>query len=238
MNGFYDEAAVYDLLHARDTEAELDAVLALHARFGNGGRRVLEPACGTGRYLAALAARGFAAAGYDLNPRALAFARRRLEGLGVRLTKAGMTSFIEAGAYDLAFSTLSSFRHLLTQQDALRHLRLTARSLAPGGVYVIGLDLADYASAQDDEETWEAADKGMSVRHVALSLAPDARRRRERIINFVTVAEGGRERLVESSYDLRSYDRGQWESLIAASALRILGSERALGGESFVLGAR
>ncbi|MBI2363309.1 MAG: hypothetical protein HYV15_08020, partial [Elusimicrobia bacterium] len=67
---------------------------------------------------------------------------------------------------------------------------------------------------------------------------PDARRRRERIINFVTISQEGRERLVESSYDLRSYDRGQWESLIAGSALRILGAEHALGGELYALGRR
>lgn len=238
MNGFYDEAAVYDLLHGADTASELDAVLAAFGRLGNGGRRVLEPACGTGRYLAALAARGYEAVGYDSNPRALAFARRRLKGSSARAVRGEMTSFAGNGVFDLAFSTLSSFRHLLTQRDALRHLRLTAGSLAPGGVYIVGIDLADYASGQDDEETWEASGGGMRVSHVMLSLAPDKRRRRERIVNFVAVSEDGRERLIESCYDLRSYDLREWESLIAASSFRILGAERALGGELYVMGPR
>lgn len=236
MSAFYDEAEVYELLHAGDSGAELDAVLAQNEAYGNGGRRVLEPACGTGRYLALLAARGFEATGYDTNPRALAFARRRLKGLGARVLRSDMTAFCEEGSYDLAFSTLSSFRHLLTRRDALRHLRLTARSLRPGGVYVVGLDLADYACAQDDEEVWEAAAGARRVRHVMLSLAPDARRRRERILNFVTVSEGGKERLVESSYELRSYDRGQWDSLVAGAGLRVFGRSGGLGGELYTLG--
>ena len=236
MSGFYDEAEVYDLLHAGDTGAELEGVLTQFSLYGNGGRRVLEPACGTGRYLAELAARGFQASGYDANPRALAFARRRLKGTGARVLRADMTAFCEEASYDLAFSTLSSVRHLLAGRDALRHLRLTARSLGPGGVYVVGLDLADYGAAQDDEEVWEAGAAGVRLRHVMLALAPDARRRRERILNFVTVREGGRERLLESAYDLRSYDRGQWESLVKSAGLRVLGRSGGLGGELYTLG--
>lgn len=221
---FYDAAACYDLLHAADTEAELSAVLELHTRFGNGGRRVLEPACGTGRYLEALARRGFTALGYDTNRNVLAFARRRLRpwGAAAGAVRGDMRAFRRPGAFDLAFNTLGSIRHLLTQGDALRHLRAVARSLRPGGLYVVGLDLTDYSSAQDDEETWEASRDGVRVRHVMVSLAP-RRDRRETILNFVTVTEKGRERVLESAYPLRSYDAGEWRALIAASPFRLAG---------------
>jgi SAM-dependent methyltransferase len=223
-SAFYDEAAWYDFLHAPDTDGELDAVLALEERWGNGGRRCLEPACGTGRYLEALARRGWEATGYDANSRALAFARRRLAGTGARALRGDMRSYREPAAYDLAFCTLSSIRHLLREDEIRRHLRRTAASLRPGGIYVVGLDLADYGAAFDDEETWEVSRDGRSARHVMEVFAPDARRRRERILNFVMVQEGGEKRLLRSEYELRSYDLKQWLATVAGAGLRVLAS--------------
>ena len=50
-----------------------------------------------------------------------------------------------------------------------------------------------------------------------MSIPPEPGTRRERIINFVTE----KKRLLESSYDLRSYSAAELEELIAKTPLKI-----------------
>lgn len=212
----YADPELYDALHADGTADEvwlLDRVARLH---GNGGKAALEPACGTGRYMAGLLRRGWLTHGYDLSPRMVAYARRRLSrwGARARVERGDMVSFKPKRAYDLAFNLLSTFRHLLSEREALSHLRRTEAALNPGGLYVLGLDLASYGNDQADEETWTTRRGGREFTHVMMTLPPEPRRRRERIINFVTSPAGSRARVLESSYDLRSYDPEELALLI------------------------
>lgn len=210
---FYADPALYDLIHAEGTDDEvwlLDRLAGLH---GNGGRSALEPACGTGRYLAGLLRRGWTVAGYDLSPRMVAYARERLAKWGARadVRRGDMAAFRPGKAYDLAFNLLSTFRHLMTDAAAVAHLRNTYDALNPGGIFVLGLDLAVYGRDLPDEETWTARRGGRTIRHVMMTLPPERRARRERIINFVHQGKG---KVLESSYDLRSYDASQIAALI------------------------
>lgn len=215
----YDAPAWYDLLHEEGSADEAGLIADLHKLWGNGGKAFLEPACGTGRLLARLTTRGFRLTGYDLSRKAATFARKRCPAAEVVV--ADMTSFIRPEAFDLAFNLVGTFRHLMSDQAALKHLRKTAASLRRGGIYIVQLDLADYTHAHDDEETWTARARGRRIDHAMLCLAPDRKKRREHIINFLTLREKGRQRLLKSEYDLRSYDLPQWKALIARSPFRI-----------------
>lgn len=216
---FYDLPAVYDAIHLPDTRLEADGLSAVLRAHRPSCQSLLEPACGTGRYLEFFANAGFSVTGYDVNARALAFARRRLLGKTAAVVKSSMTDYVRPKAFDAAFSLIGTFRHLLTEKDALRHLRLTAQSLRPGGLYVIGLDLVDYADNLPDEEGFEVIRNGRKLQHLYMTLPPDEKERRERIINFVTVDH----RVLQDEYDLRSYDAKQWRRLIAASPFRLAG---------------
>ncbi|MEK7857656.1 MAG: class I SAM-dependent methyltransferase [Elusimicrobiota bacterium] len=220
---FYDLPVWYDLIHAEGTGDEVWLLERLFAAHGNGGRSWLEPACGTGRLLAGLARRGWELTGYDANERALAFARQRLKRWAgrVRLLKGRMETFKDSARFDCAFNLMSTFRHLLTDKVALAHLRSTAASLRPGGLYIIGLDLADYRYPDPDEETAYASAKGRKAWHVMMTLPAEKRRRRERILNFLTLRDKSGERAVESHYDLRSYDLREWKALLAKSPFRL-----------------
>lgn len=205
----YDEPRLYEKIHREGTAEEVSLVLDLLHLHGNGGKRLLEPACGTGRLLAALARKGYTVGGYDLSEPALEYAKKRLARAGGRIWKGDMRSFQAPGRWDAAFNLIGTIRHLMTDADVLSHLKRTAAALAPRGLYIVGLDLVDYALAEDDEETWPG--------HVMMSLAPDRKRRRERIINFVE--DGGK--VFESSYDLRSYSLEQWRALLAKSPFEV-----------------
>ncbi len=217
----YADPELYDALHAAGTDDEVWLLDRIARRHGNGGRAALEPACGSGRYLAGLLRRGWRAHGYDLSPAMVAYARRRLAKWKdrARVDRGDMTSFKPARTYDLAFNLLSTFRHLLTQKDALAHLRLMEGALNPGGLFILGLDLAAYGQDAPDEETWTARLRGRTLTHVMMTLPPDARRRRETIINFVT--PGPRGRVLKSAYDLRSYDADELTRLLLRTRLSL-----------------
>ena len=72
----YERPEAYDIVFDIDTEAECDFLEAIHARHGrSSARRVLEPACGTGRLLRALTRRGWETTGFDHSEDMLEFAR-------------------------------------------------------------------------------------------------------------------------------------------------------------------
>ena len=220
----YADPALYDLVHAQGTDDEVWLLDWLAKTHGCGIKTALEPACGTGRYLAAFLRRGWSVAGYDLSPKMLAFARARLAKGGgrVKLWRGDMTKFRPAGRYGLIFNLLSTFRHLMTDKDALAHLSRLAPALEPGGIVVLGLDLAEYGAEEPDEEVWECRQGRRRAKHIVMTLPASRAARRERIINFVTVpAGGGRERVLESAYDLRSYDAAELRRLIDRSPLRL-----------------
>jgi len=219
LPALYRDAALYDLIHMGGTGDEVWLLDHLAQRHGNGGKTALEPACGSGRYLAGLLRRGWTVTGYDLSTEMVKFARARLSRWGKKETivRGEMTSFRSKKKFDLVFNLLSTFRHLMTDRQALAHLRLSAQALNPGGVYILGLDLTLYGEDLPDEEVWTTWSRGREVRHVMMTLPPGKKRRRERIINFVD--SGGK--LLESSYDLRSYDAVQLKALLERSPFQL-----------------
>ena len=219
----YADPALYELIHAEGTDDEVWLLDRLAQTHGNGGKAALEPACGTGRYLAGLARRGWTVTGYDASEGMVRFARRRLAPFGARakVLRGDMRSFEPPRKADLAFNLLSTFRHLMDDQDALAHLKVTAAALNPGGIFVLGLDLAAYGHEEPDEEVWTARKGARTARHVMMTLPADRRRRRERVINFVFT---GARKPLESAYDLRSYDADELRALLAKSPFELAAS--------------
>lgn len=223
---FYDCPQWYDIVHAKGTAAEVDQLVRINRRFGNGGKRWLEPACGTGRHLRVLAQRGYEATGYDSSAVMLDYARARLaaRGLRARLHRGDMATFARSAAFDLVFNLINTFRHMLDPLDALAHLNCIARSLHPRGVYVLGLDLVDYDDPDHGEEVWAARRGSCKVCHVMFNLPPDRRRRRERIINHLIVDRPSGRACFESHYDLLSYNLAEWLNLLEESELECVGA--------------
>ena len=238
LPSIYADPALYDLVHAEGTDDEVWLLTRLAELHGCGIKTALEPACGTGRYLAGLLRRGWTVEGYDTASGMLAFARKRLAGWGKRakVVRGEMSSFRPSRKFGLIVNVLSTFRHLMTEREALSHLRLMAGALEPGGIFVLGLDLSAYGEDVPDEEVWECRQGGRRAKHVVMSLPPEPGTRRERIINFVTARQGGKETVLESSYDLRSYSAAEIAALIDKSPLRVAavygydGKPAALGG--------
>ena len=164
---WYDYPAYYDLAMRSETPLEADFIEAACRKYCPfPARRLLEPACGTGRLVAEMAARGYAAVGFDLNESALAYLRRRLARRGLRgeVFAADMADFTLAEPVDAAYNTFDSFRHLLDEQSAQRHLECVAASLRPGGIYILGLHLLPPDADLECTERWTARTPARGLR--------------------------------------------------------------------------
>jgi len=75
----YDYPQYYDIAFQAYTQREADFIEAACRKYCPfDARRFLEPACGTGRLITALAARGYQVTGFDISRPALSYLRRRL----------------------------------------------------------------------------------------------------------------------------------------------------------------
>jgi hypothetical protein len=139
-----------------------------------------------------------------------------------------MRSFVLAarGRATLALCTINTIRHLGSDGALLEHLACVRRSVVRGGVYVVGISMAMPGMEGPTEDVWEGRRGKTRVTQVISYLPPEVRRGRgarvERVISHVRAEGAGRDRVVDSSYWLRTYTRAQWRRVIARSGWEVL----------------
>lgn len=226
--GWYEHPEYYEAIFGADSAREVDFLEQVSARYGTGGARWLEPACGSGRLLAEGARRGLRLAGYDVSRAMLEHARRRLRGSGrrrVTLYRARMEAFCPpalAGRFDLAFNLVSTFRYLSSEGAALSHLQCTRRLLKAGGLYVVGLHVTDYGRTHVERERWVGEVAGRRVVCNTREWPPDARRRRSRMRNRLRVTGRSEDLLIETEWFFRTYDGPQIQRLVRRAGFQLV----------------
>jgi SAM-dependent methyltransferase len=220
----YAEPALYDALHARGTAAEARALVRLAAAFAPRARGVwLEPACGTGRLLVALAGMGERAVGVEIDPGMAAFAaarlRRRELSRRARVVVGDMRDVsvaVGTGRVRAAFCLDNSVRHLRSDAAMVEHLRSVRAALAPGGVYLVGVSLLPEGGGFPSEHVAEGRLGRTAVRQVVEFTPPEPGSRVEWALSAVSVGE----RVLTARYPLRTYTPGQWAGVVRRSGLR------------------
>ena len=217
---YYDLPVLYDVALRGDTARETAFLAGVLDRHGDGPCDAgLEPACGTGRLLVALAARGHRMAGCDLSEPALRHLRRRLKrrGLTADLALADMADFDLPGPFDFAFCTFSTFRHLLTEEHAVAHLRCVARHLRPGGLYVLGLHLYRAEADYNQRDRWTIDYRRIHVEAEVTVDRLDVPGRREHLTTTLHVRRPSGRFDHRSRTELRLYTLEQFEHTLAAA---------------------
>ncbi|HWG34297.1 MAG TPA: class I SAM-dependent methyltransferase [Gemmatimonadaceae bacterium] len=145
----YDEwAATYDTSPNPQTLLEYEDVMALLAP--RPGERILDAACGTGRYTAAIAERGATVIGVDFSERMLAEARRRLPNIELRLGDLTKPLGLPASSFD-AVVCGQALKHLSSLDQPFAEF---ARLLRPSGRLVFSvthpdMNWTDYEMSRD-----------------------------------------------------------------------------------------
>lgn len=226
---WYAHPLYYDIVFGGDTGMEVDFLEEVYRHYGRTGCKdeatILEPACGTGRLAFELARRGHQVDGFDLSSSMLKYARSQRKALPpdlrkrVSLRAARMESFRpRPGRYDLAFCLLSTIKYLLTEDHALSHLKRVSRSLKPGGLYVIGIHLADYRRRLNDHEQWIGEQDGVRVVCDTTTGPADPDTRLEDLTNRLVVNRAGHRRTetIKTRWKCRTYDAAELKALLAA----------------------
>jgi SAM-dependent methyltransferase len=165
----YEHPEYYDIAFSWDVGREIEffgRVFGEQVPFAV--RRILEPCCGTGRFLLALPRHGYAVVGYDVNPGVVEYARRRIDERGdpamARAEVGDMVSARYERAFDAALNSINSLGYLHSDDDIVSHFANTGASLKPGGVYIVHISCAWDGRPGLDHNSWVMERDGVSVR--------------------------------------------------------------------------
>jgi SAM-dependent methyltransferase len=217
QQSWYDSPECYDIAFDSETGPEADFLEAAFRKYCSYPvRRLLEPACGTGRLVCEMAARGYRVTGLDLSDRSLDYLRRRLarRRLQAEILRADMADFRLAKTVDAAYNTFDGFRHLITEESARRHLQCVAQCVRPGGIYILGFHLLPPDAAEECTERWTERRGGTEVTTTLRVLATDRRRRMETIRISLLVRRRGQEHRLRDEFPLRMYTATQFRKLL------------------------
>jgi SAM-dependent methyltransferase len=237
---------MYELAFAyRDIPAEVDAVLAWHARHGGPSppRTALELAAGPAAHAIELARRGVEVSALDNAPVMGTYARSQAgrAGVGLETVQADMTRFDLGTRVDLALCMCDSASHLLDLDAMVEHLRAVAAHLHRGGVYVLELAhpsdfLAPKARTRD---RWRLTRQGRRVDVHWKALPVDPVTQLERSTLRVRVRNGDATQTLSEDLLLRRWTVAEIEAAVRlASGLQIAEWVGGFAGETLENGWR
>lgn len=217
---WYDTPLYYDIVFDDGTVKEADFLEGAFMRYAGKGKRLLEPACGSGRLALEMARRGWQVSGFDGNAHMIAFAKERMAsaGLKARLWEDWMQSFelpkSVKGSFDMAHCLVSTFKYLHTEKDAAECLRRVAASLRTGGIFFLGLHLTDYEAGKEEHERWVARRGSIEVICNTHTWPADRAKRLEALRTRLQITDSGRKHLQETHWQFRTYNAAQLKSLL------------------------
>lgn len=214
MSLYGEHADLYDIAFDWDVSDEAGW---LEERLGPDCRIVLEPGCGSGRMLEALARRGLHVVGIDNSAKMLELARERVAGLSAEACRADMTDFDLGRTFDGAVCPINTLMHL-TRDGTAAHLRAMAAALRPGARYLVQLGVV--AEGDAPVSRWEAERDGM---HLVVIWAPESRdtgRGVELHRSTIEITSGPRtgERH-EEVHEMTYWDHAGWRSAVEDAGL-------------------
>jgi len=224
---WYAEPLYYDIVFDQGTTQEASFLEAMVARYGQSkSRQALEPACGSGRLVEALAQRNWHVTGFDLSTEMLEMAQQRIDQAKLNpqasLVQASMAEFSLGNNFGLAWNLVSTFRYLASDEDAQNHLHCMADALDIGGIYVLGLHLSDYTYDKIQHERWVAQRDDIKVVCNIRSWPADRETRTEpcraRLVVTGDSAHSQPMRKLETCWKFRTYDLGELLALLESES--------------------
>ncbi len=219
QTNWYDYPRYYDLAFRSETRREADFIEAACRKYCPfEARRLLEPACGTGRLVTELAARGYQMTGFDLSRPALDYLRRRLarRRLSARVFEADMADFRLAAPVDAAFCPVNTFRHLLSEQAARSHLECVAAALRPAASTSSASISAARRIGRGRRTLDRAAWADASDRDVARAWRPTAAAGSSGSASACSCVRMGEEIRLRDEFSFRMYTARQFRRLLAS----------------------
>ena len=121
------------------------------------GARLLDLGCGPGRHSLEFARRGYRVTGVDRTAAYLKMAREQAEreGLSVEFVQADMREFCRPNEFDAAINMYTAFGYFEDPEDDVRVASQVARSLCPGGGFLIDTHGKESLARIYRDKTWK-----------------------------------------------------------------------------------
>jgi len=115
---------------------------------------ILEPMCGTGRFLIPLLEQGYDVTGFDYSPHMMDVCRKKCENLGLKasLFEASFETISLQDTYNLIFIPSSSFCLLTTEKQIDNALAFISEHLKPNGKFVF--EVETLWAVDESQGTW------------------------------------------------------------------------------------
>jgi len=218
----YDSPEIYDVAFGWDLELELTFVEScLRRHVVDPVRRILEPACGTGRILLPLASRGYDVLGYDQSPEMVAFAAAKIARLGGRVMRGDMASFRPPGVFDAAINLVNSMGYLLEDEAVASHLLRVGEAVRPGGVYLVQLSYGGEPPEQAAFGPWPNARAGLRTELTWRVVHEDPAARRSYQECRITARRGDQVRVLEEPHVLRYWTQEDFDRIVERSEFEL-----------------
>lgn len=192
---------------------------------------ILEPMCGTGRFLIPLLERGYSVTGFDYSPHMLAICRKKCQerGLPAHVMEATFETFSLPDTYSLIFIPSSSFCLLTTCEQAIQALQFISNHLKSGGKFVFEIETLKAVSESQGiwKGKWVTKSDGSKI--VINTLAQfDAISRIETVLcRYELWEENVISRIEVENFCLKLYEPLEMELLLKQCGLEIIGKWQA-----------
>lgn len=188
---------------------------------------ILEPMCGTGRFLIPLLERGYAVTGFDYSPHMLDVCRRkcqerRLTGI---LQEATFATFSSQERYNLIFIPSGSFCLLTTPHQAVEALDFIFKHLKPGGKFVFEIDTLKGVGTHEGiwKGSWVSRSDGSKIALNTLSRFDPISQIETTLCRYELWEENKITRTEVEDFRLRLYDPLEIGRLLGQHGLEMLG---------------
>ena len=144
------------------------------------------------------------------------FSKKRMKKHPAHLWVDRMESFSVPGKvkFPLAHTLVSTFKYLLTEEQAEAHLQRVAECVMPGGIYVLGVHLTNYANSKADHERWTESRAGVDVVCNIHSWPADKKTRLEKVRSRLRITKDGETKQQETTWHFRTYSAAEMRALL------------------------
>lgn len=195
------------------------------------GAKILDLACGPGRFALPLAKRGFRVVGLDICEVYLEQARAKAkeQGLNIQFLQGDMRAIPFENEFDAVINLFTSFGYFEREEDHLQVLKEVRKSLKPGGRFLLELQNRDWLIKNFRPRNWQEYPDFFVLEESAMNFA------RNRVESRWIVLRGAERK--EYTLSLRVFTLAELLDLFAQADLKVLGYYGGLHRESWSIEA-
>ncbi len=184
-------------------------------------KNILEPACGTGRFVIKLPEYGYHVTGYDNNPKMVDYAKKRISDAGLQEMATVLVGDMRSARFDIKFdaaiNSINSLGYLLSDNDILAHFNNMGESIKNKGIYIIHLACAWDRSGPYDEEGWILERNEVRVKTLWNIEKEDRERKLSHQVCKMEIDKQGKHIVLEDHHTLRLWIFEDLKNLIQES---------------------